>query len=120
MDDFRELLEEGGYRLTSVPNMRQLIPFVRKEEEEMIKGEISGHNVSVIFDGTTRLGEALAIVVRFITADWEIKQRLVRLQLIAKSLKGDEIGSRNHHGSCTTIQCAKQQSLCSNEGWSLG
>ncbi|CAH3194651.1 unnamed protein product, partial [Porites evermanni] len=32
-----------------------LIPFVRKEEEEMIKGEISGHNVSVIFDGTTRL-----------------------------------------------------------------
>lgn len=91
MDDFRELLEEGGYRLTSVPNMRQLIPFVRKEEEEMIKGEISGHNVSVIFDGTTRLGEALAIVVRFITADWEIKQRLVRLQLIAKSLKGDEL-----------------------------
>ena len=69
MDDFRELLEEGGYRLTSVPNMRQLIPFVRKEEEEMIKGEISGHNVSVIFDGTRRLGEALAIVVRFITAD---------------------------------------------------
>lgn len=91
MDDFRELLEEGGYCLTSVPNMRQLIPFVRKEEEEMIKGEISGHNVSVIFDGTTRLGEALTIVVRFITADWEIKQRLVRLQLIAKSLKGDEL-----------------------------
>ena len=91
MDDFRELLEEGGYHLTSVPNMRQLIPFVRKEEEEMIKGEISGHNVSVIFDGTTRLGEALAIVVRFITADCEIKQRLVRSQLIAKSLKGDEL-----------------------------
>jgi len=91
MDDFRELLEEGGYLLTSVPNMRRLFPFVRKQEEEMIKGEISGHNVSVIFDGTTRLGEALAIVVRFITADWEIKQRLVRLQLIAKSLKGDEL-----------------------------
>ena len=62
-----------------------------KEEEEMIKGEISGHNVSVIFDGTTRLGEALVIVVRFITADWEIKQRLVRLQLIVKSLKGDDL-----------------------------
>ena len=24
-----------------------------KEEEEMIKGEISGHNVSVTYDGTT-------------------------------------------------------------------
>lgn len=91
LDDFRELLEEGGYRLTSVPNMRQLIPFVRKEEEDIIKGELAGHNISVIFDGTTRLGEALAIVVRFVTADWEVKQRLVRLQLIAKSLKGEEL-----------------------------
>ena len=91
LDDFRELLEEGGYRLTSVPNMRQLIPFVRKEEEEIIKGELAGHNISVIFDGTTRLGEALAIVVKFVTADWEVKQRLVRLQLLAKSLKGEEL-----------------------------
>ena len=91
LDDFRELLEEGGYRLTSVPNMRQLIPFVRKEEEEIIKGELAGHNISVIFDGTTRLGEALAIVVSFVTADWEVKQRLVRLQLLAKSLKGEEL-----------------------------
>ena len=91
MDVFRELLEESGYCLTSVPNIRQLIPFVRQEEEETIKGEISGTNISVIFDGTTRLGEALAIVVRFVTADWDIKQRLVRLQLISKSLKGDEL-----------------------------
>ena len=101
MDDFHELLE-GGYRLTYVPNMRQLIPFVRKKEEEMIKGEISGHNVSVIFDGTTRLSEALAIVVRFRTADWEIKQRLVRLQLIVKSLKGDEL-------ACEIITVLAQQ-----------
>ena len=40
--------------------MQQLIPFVRKEEEEMIKGEISGKNISVIFNDTTRLGEELA------------------------------------------------------------
>ena len=91
MDDFRELLEEEGCRLTSAPHMRQPIPFVKKEEEEKIEGEISGSNVAVIFDGTTRLGETLAIVIRFVTADWEIKQRLVRLQLIAKSLKGEEL-----------------------------
>ena len=75
------------YRLTSA----QLILFVRKEEEETIKREISGNNVSVIFDGTKRLGKALAIVIRFVTADWEIKQRLVHLQLIAQSLKGEEL-----------------------------
>lgn len=50
--------------------MRQLIPFLKKEgEKKKIKGEISGTNVAVIFDGTTRLGEALAIVIRFVTAD---------------------------------------------------
>ena len=73
----------------------------------------------VIFDGTTRLCEALAIVVRFITADWEIKQRLVRLQLIAKSLKEDELA---HEIITVLVQQYNVQnsSLCSNEGWSLG
>jgi len=71
--------------------MRQLIPFVLKEEKEGIKAEISGSKIAVIFDGTTRLGEALAIVVRFISNEWQIHQRLVRLQLLAKSLKGEEL-----------------------------
>ena len=91
LDNFRDLLEDGGYRLTSSTHMRQLIPFALKEEEEGIKAEISGSKIAVIFDGTTRLGEALAIVVRFISNEWQIQQRLVRLQLLAKSLKGEEL-----------------------------
>ena len=43
------------------------------------------------FDGTTRLGEALATVVRFVTNDWTIEHRLVKMQLLAKSLTGKEI-----------------------------
>ena len=46
--------------------------------------------VAVIFDGTTRLGEALA-VLRFISSNFTIKQHLIRLQLLAKSLCGEEI-----------------------------
>ena len=55
--------------------------------------EIKGKSVSVIFDGTTRLGEALAIVVRFVSDsdDWKIEQRLIRLQLLTKSMTGEEI-----------------------------
>lgn len=41
--------------------------------------------MGVAFDGTTRLGEALSIVLCFVTEDFEIKQRLVRLQLLAKA-----------------------------------
>ena len=49
--------------------------------------------MSLIFDGTTRLGEALAIVVRFVSDsdDWKIEQRLIRLQLLTKSMTGEEI-----------------------------
>ena len=47
--------------------------------------------MSVIFDGTTRLGEALAIVIRFVTDEWSLEQRLVKLQLLTKSMSGEEI-----------------------------
>ena len=72
---------------------------VLKEEESLIKKEIDGKNVSVIFDGTTRLGEALAIVVRFVTNDWTIEHhlKLVKMQLFAKSLTGKEIARELIH-----------------------
>ena len=37
------------------------------------------------------MGEALVIVVRFIDEDWKVQQRLLRLQLIAESMSGDEV-----------------------------
>ena len=88
---FRELLEGGAYRLSDRRHMSDLIPFVLRQEQAKIKEEIEGKHVAVIFDGTTYLGEALAIVLRFVSEDFEIKQRLIRLQLLAKSLTGEEI-----------------------------
>jgi hypothetical protein len=43
--------------------MHDLIPFVADDEQKRTKQEIEGKDVSVIFDGTTRLGEALAVIV---------------------------------------------------------
>ena len=71
--------------------MHDLIPFIHKEEFEKLQQEINGKDVSVIFDGTTRLGEALAIVIRYVNSDWMIVQRLVRLQLLVKSVTGEEL-----------------------------
>ena len=90
-EHFRDLLEENALRLSDRRHMSDLIPFVLKEEQQRIKQEISSKYVSVIFDGTSRLGEALAVVLRFISDDWTIEQRLVRVQLLAKSLSGEEI-----------------------------
>ena len=70
--------------------MSDLIPFVSKQEEERVLKEMSGKILSVIFDGTSRLGEALAIIVRFVGEDWTLEQRLIRLQMLSKSLTGEE------------------------------
>ena len=90
VDSLRSLLEEGTYKLTHSSHLSDYIPVIHGEEKKRIRSEIDGQKVSVIFDGTTRLGEALAIVLRF-CSDWKIHQRLVRLSLLSKSLSGEEV-----------------------------
>ena len=73
----RLFLEKCGYRLTSETHLRQLIPSVHQKEKETLQKELSEHECSVIFDGSTRLGEALAIIVRFVDSEWNVQERLV-------------------------------------------
>ena len=64
-----------------------MIPSIIEKEKETLKTELSlVDGCSVIFDGSTRLGEALAIVVRFVDDEWNVQQRLIRLQVLAKDL----------------------------------
>ena len=86
---FREIFEETGYRLTDRRNMHDFIPFIHKQEFETIREEIKG--ISVIFDRTTCLGEALAIVIRYVDSKWKIVQRLVHLQMLLKSVTSEEL-----------------------------
>ena len=71
--------------------MFDLIPFILSEEVAQIKGKINGKFVGVVFDGTTHICEALAVVIRFISDSWVIEQCLIGIQLLAKSLSGEEI-----------------------------
>ena len=68
--------------------MLDLVPFILNEEKARIRKEIEGKFIAVIFDGTSHLGEVLAVVLRFIS-EWTIQQRLVRLQFLVKN--GEEI-----------------------------
>ena len=88
---FRELLEENGLRLSDRRQMADIIPFIFAQEQDLIKQELSGKYLSVVFDGTTRFGEAMAIIVRYVDSEWCIQQRLIRLQLLEKSMTGEEI-----------------------------
>ena len=91
VDCFRELLEESSFSLSGSQHLRELIPCIQQEEVKKVKSEIAGRYVSVIFDGTTHVAEAMVIVLRFIDDNWKLQQRVVRLMLLAKSLTGEEV-----------------------------
>ena len=60
--DLRSLLEDNGYRLTDHRHMLDMVPFVLNEECTHLRSELQGKYLGAVFDGTTRLGEVLAIV----------------------------------------------------------
>ena len=91
MDSFRDLLEESAFSLSSSQHMRDLIPFILSNEQKRIREELQAKKISVIFDGTTHVAEALAIIVRYVSTDWKICQRLVRVLLVTKSMCGEEV-----------------------------
>ena len=109
LSDFRDLLEENGYRLSDRRFMFDLVPFILKEEETCLKQELRGKQVGVIFDGTTRLGEALAIILRFVSESWTLEQRLVRIQLLSKSMTGEEIARELIHVLSATYTIGHDQ-----------
>lgn len=89
--EFREFLEENALRLTDRRHMSDMVPFILEQEKIKIQEEIAQKPLAIIFDGTSRLGEALCMVVRFIDSEWSIQERLIRFELLAKSLSGEEI-----------------------------
>ena len=91
LDNFRDLLEEHAFSLSAATNLRQLLPFILRNEIGQLKRELAGKSVSIIFDGTTHVCEAMVVVLRYVTDDWAIKQSICRLMLLAKSMSGEEI-----------------------------
>lgn len=73
IDKLRSLLKKNGHRLTSSSNLGRYITLICKQEVERIKKELSlpgqeymTRDVTMILNGSTRQGEAIAIIDRFI------------------------------------------------------
>ena len=71
LDSFRDILEENAFSLSGSSHLKDLI-FVLKQDQDVIKTEVSGREVSIIFDGSTLVSEVLAIVLRYVRDDWVI------------------------------------------------
>ena len=69
-----------------------IIPFILEEEDKQLHTEIASTTaLSVVFDGSTHLGEAVAVIVCFVDTSWILQQRLVRLHAVSSSLNGQEL-----------------------------
>jgi hypothetical protein len=79
VDDYRDLFEEGGYALTTSSHMRQLIPLLHQRLLEQDAVILKDKLVTIIFDGTSYMGELLLVIVRYYH-DGQFHQRLIRLR----------------------------------------
>lgn len=91
----RELLEENRFWLSCSRHtcMMELAPFIVQEECNSTRSEVQGKYISMILDGTTKLGEVLVVVLRFIQ-NWEIHQRLVCVDFLQKNLNAEELAQQ--------------------------
>lgn len=81
--------------MTSSSRLTELISLDLRKEKNYAKSEIATHdNFSAVFDGSTRLGKALATVVRVIDNQWFIQQRLVKLEVSTKNMNAEELTQR--------------------------
>ena len=94
IDDLRELLERGGTTLTDSHHLKAFVPKIEEFEFKRLLKELEGQRVCVIFDGTTRLGECIAVLIRWCPPGFEeIQQRLVALRTTKAHMNGDELGA---------------------------
>ena len=70
-----------------------------------------GHYHPVIFDGPTRQDEAIAVTVRFVNEQWEIIQRLVRIDIVAKFVAGTQLSQVLMESLFTDLQLQGTQVL---------
>jgi hypothetical protein len=84
----RALLERVGNTTGDPSHLGQFIPKVESRELDKIKGEAEGQYINSIFDSTPRLGDLLNNVLRWVTSDFVIIQRLALLITYAKHLSG--------------------------------
>lgn len=87
---FESFLKRMCFCLVDKRYLLDLVTLILKEERACKRLEIADKLVSVIFDGTSCLGEAMVVMLRFLH-DWKITQSLVHVKFLAKIMTGEEV-----------------------------
>ena len=112
IDIARPYLEKYSHmQLTHSSNLGDLVPMVLKSERDNLRAFLTGQPYSIAFDGASRLGEVLAVIVRVVDADtFRSTQKLLGVRLFSRSLAGEEIAEGVHSIVCGTYKL--DTSLC--------
>ena len=85
---FAPFLEKYARKVLDASHLWQLIPIIHAQELARVKEALHGRFFSIIFDGTTRVCEAFAVVARFVDDNGSIHQMLVAISMIDDQLVG--------------------------------
>lgn len=100
---FRPVIERAGYSITDVSHMRSYIPKVEAFEFAELKREVHNEFLSVSFDGTSRLGEAVNITGKWCDTDFWLRCRLLRFLTAKNHLKAANIATLLTRALCTDL-----------------
>jgi len=84
-DALRNLLQRSCHALTDSSHLRSLVPLVEQHEIEQIRKDLAEKHVCIGYDGTGRMGEAVAITGRYLSEHFEIQMRLLAFVTLAKN-----------------------------------
>lgn len=103
MKYFKSLIERSDVSLVSHTHLAQYIPKIESREFSLLKSEVRDNFLSIAFDGTTRLGEAVNITSRWMSSDFQLVKRLLRFTTTKLHLKGPQLASLITRCICTEL-----------------
>lgn len=108
VEELRPLFELAGHPLTDHSHLKMFIPKILVKEVDLVRAEIADQYLTISFDGTTRLGEAVNLCARFIPADFScVANRCLNLSTTATHMDG--LGLYRH--LCNLLLTKLQMSL---------
>ena len=105
VDDFRQEFE-AYYKapLTSSSHLRQLSPILKEiviqEHGQFFKDRF----FSIIFDGASFDGDVVVIILRSVTADWEVVQKIVNVRHADSTVNNEELNGIIMDTLCTQLK----------------
>lgn len=94
IDKFRPLLERTGISLADSSDLRATyIPRIQEHELKLLRKEARNEYIASPFDGTTRLGEALAQTGRWCSKDFKLHTKLLMFRTTKNHVSAPQLAS---------------------------